>query len=425
MTLDLKYYKETLHFSINFYSLFLIATFIPDLFYVDNSLIKNFFWGLKILLACWVIYRRAFEHTSLRSEEVLFFILAFVYIANLYIDIYLDPLYFITTADGNLDFAGFCLGILIAYSFRYDPAFHSSKSFFFFWITLTAGLVLAYFFAIENLSIDANNVRYDANSTINTILYGQAGCALALVSVFGMVDKKNKVLKVLFLLTFFFGLVSIAKAGSRSPVVVLFVIGVFYFLARLGAVKGLIYFGLIITLLLLNLENIAALLESMGSSLGTRIVNILVEGDTSGREILYNETIDLIKESPLVGVYYVIPSGMGFKSYPHNFFLEVLLATGLLGAIPFIILVCKSLIKSFNLLKDKHESSWMVIIYLQIIVYGMFSTSLYSSQDFWTMLFFIVSLKYVAVKGPTPLVKHNLRSIERSLVLNKKSYAKY
>lgn len=418
MLIPFKKYKESLHFSVNFFSVFLLVTFIPDILHINNLLIKNAFWVIKLLLALWVIYKIRDSLFRFSLLEFSFFIVSFIYLTNLYVDIFIDPLPFLNRSEGIMDFIGFCLGILIALSFRYDPDFHSEKSFLFFWVSLTIGLILAYFFAIENLKLDHSNVRYDANSTVNTINYGIAGCTLSLISVYGLVNYKSNTYKLLFLLTFAIGLISIGKAGSRSPVVVLALISAFYFVARLGFIKGVLIIGACIGLTILSLEIIIELLESMGSTLATRLTNMIVEGETSGRDSIYSNVFSIIERSPVFGSYYLVPSGKGAGLYPHNFILEVFMTTGLVGGVPFMILLCISIFKSYKLLKIRHPSSWIAMIFLQIIGYGMFSTGLYTSQDFWAMLFFMLSLNICTVKSQQRNAPVYSKVARRSLVLS-------
>ena len=384
MKISLEGYKANYHFSVNLYSIFLIVTFIPDIVGIDGSLVKYLFWVVRLVLALWIIYKDYRSVFRLSLFEFLFVILALTYTINLFIDVFLDPIPILKNS-GTTDFIGFCIGIVLALSFRYDFAFQSERSFQFFWVSLTVGLILAYFLAIENTHLDVSNVRYDANSTINTIMYGQTGCALALISLFGLVHYKKVLLKILFTLTFVVGLLSIAKAGSRSPVVVLALVSIFYMIARLGKVKGLLILSTAVGLILVNINAIIGLLSSMGSSLAVRLTSMIQDRETSGRDVIYANALSIIEESPIFGSYYLIPKGVGAGGYPHNYFLEVFMTTGIVGGVIFVALVLYSLFKSYNLIRAQHFSSWIVVLYLQILVYGMFSTGLYTSQDFWIL----------------------------------------
>ncbi|MGD1892410.1 MAG: O-antigen ligase family protein [Cyclobacteriaceae bacterium] len=410
-------YKEKYHFSVNLYSIFLIVTFIPDIVGIDNSLVKYLFWVVRLSLALWIIYKDYRSDFRLSLFEFLFVILALIYTTNLFIDVFLDPIPALKNS-GVTDFVGFCIGIILSFSFRYDPAFHSESSFQFFWVSLTFGLIVAYFLAVENVQFDVSNVRYDANSTINTIMYGQTGCALALISLFGLIHYKKALLKILFALTFVVGLLSIAKAGSRSPVVVLALVSIFYMIARLGKVKGLLILSTVVGLILINIKAIIGLLSSLGSSLAIRLTSMIQEGETSGRDVIYTNTLSIIQESPIFGSYYLIPKGIGAGGYPHNYFLEVFMATGIVGGSIFLALVLYSVYQSYSLIKSRHFSSWIVVLYLQILVYGMFSTGLYTSQDFWILLFYIGSLKTSSFIS-TDRIPKNYKLPLRSRVLAK------
>jgi O-antigen ligase len=396
-TSPLEKYKQRYHFSVNFYSLFLIATFIPDVLHINILAIKYSYWFIKVLLACLVISKDRRPLLNLGRLEIAYVLLVLLYAIIIFVDVFVAPYPGLAKSDtffmsGLTDFAGFILGIIIAFSFRYDPAYHSERSFEFFWISLAIALVLSYFLAFENVDLDTSNVRFDANSTINSIMYGQTGCAMALISIFGFVNNKKRLYKALFFATFLLGLISISKAGSRSPVIVLAVVSIFYFIARVGVVKSLFIVLAFVTVLLVFINQILALMTSMGSTLATRLTSMVVENDSSGRDGIYANAWSLIKEYPLFGSFYLLQNGVGAGGYPHNFLLEIFMATGIVGGIPFVILLLVSVYRAFKLLKSRHESSWIVMLYLQVIVYGMFSTGLYTSQDFWVLLFFMISM---------------------------------
>ena len=393
MLINFNKYKEQYHFSVNFYSIFLIITAIPDILHISSSLIILPFWGIKVLLATWIISKDKRYSYSFSRIEILYFILVFIYIANLFADIFIFPSAVLGSQHGTMDFVGFLIGILLALSFRYDPAFHSEKSFKFFVITLSIGLIIAYFTAIPAKLYDEFNSRLDANSTINTIFYGIIGCALSITSIYGFVNYKKWLIKILFIIAFIIGFVSIAKAGSRSPVAVLILVTTFFLMARLGSMKGFIILFVLFCMVIIFLNPIIDLVHSMGSSLADRLTSSIKENDTSGRDLIWKNVLNIIEGSPILGAYYLVPSGIGVGGYPHNYILEAFMTTGLLGGIPFLFLVIFSLRKAFKLIKMRHPATWIVILYIQIIFYSMFSTGLYTGEDFWMLLFFMLSLK--------------------------------
>lgn len=381
-------YKERYHLSVNFYSFFLLVTFIPDILGITPEVVVYPFWALKAALAFWVIlkYRKKIYH--LDFGEQLFLFVAFVYLANMVIDIFMQNY---PIGMGSVrDLVGFCLSILIAFSFRSDSAFYSNKGFVVFVGTLSVGLIIAFFMARESPAPLVN--RFDANSTVNTINYGQMGCALCLMAVFGFFKKRFKWSYPLFVALFCLGALSIMKAGSRSPIVVLMLVSVLYTFSRQGFLKGLAISFFLVFMVWLSLDLLVEVGESIDSGLAERVISAVEKKETSGRDEIYANTWNIITKSPLFGDFYLIPSGMAKGYYPHNFFLEAFMTTGLLGGIPFVIMVVISLIKSYRLLKTEHDSSWLVLLFLQLLVYGMFSSALYTSQDFWALCLFILSI---------------------------------
>jgi O-antigen ligase len=384
-------YKEKYHFSVNFYSMFLLVTFIPDLLHFDAALIKYSFWGVRIFLCFWVYSKEKLYLSKFTPVEILFVVLSLLYAVRIFVDAFLQPLSFVADKEPG-DFFGFCIDFFLALSFRYNSAYYSEKSFKFFCTTLTIGLLLAFHFARENWELDGNNLRYDANSTVNSINYGQMGLALSLVSIYGLITYKKKLALLLFICLFVIGMLSVAKAGSRSPIVVLILVTIFFLIARFGGLKGILIFSIVVGLIFLNLDSLTHLLESTGSTLTVRLTSMVENDAVSGRNEIYANTFNIIKQSPLWGAYYIVPYGDGAGSYPHNFILEVFMATGLIGGIPFLILVGATLIKGYKIIQSKHPASWIILLYLQVIGYGMFSMGLYSSQDCWMLMFYTLSI---------------------------------
>ena len=386
--MNLESYKRTFHVSVNFFSIFLLITFIPDFVGINSSIVTNSFWALKAVFAILVIanyHRRLYQ---IDPFEKLFFFVVFVYISNMFVDIFLQN--YTAGMGSTKDFISFCVSILIALSFRYDPVFSSDNSYKFFIITLSAGLIIAYFFAVES-KMPGMSGRFGANSTVNTINYGQMGCTLCIMSMYGFMSKKFRYSKFIFIALLLLGLISIAKAGSRSPIVVLAVVSIIYFLARSGFIKGLVIIFCAIAILWSSLGFLIEFSQSLGSSLPARILSAVETGESSGRDVIYTNTLNHIKNSWFFGDFYLIPSGVGKNGYPHNFFLEAFLTTGFLGGIPFLMMTFIALYKAFKLLKHRHSSSWIILMFLQLFVYGMFSSALYSSQDFWALCLFVLS----------------------------------
>ncbi|MEP2278097.1 O-antigen ligase family protein [Maribacter sp.] len=385
-----KIYKENFHFSLNFYSIFLLVTFIPDILGLPPSIVNYGLWVIKSATAIWLVILYKKKWFLLNWGEQLFIFVSFVYLVNIFIDVFWQK--YPVDMGTPIDLIGFCLSILIALAFRYDKAFVSKKSYFFFLISLSIGLFIAFFLAKESpLPLIG---RFDANSTVNTINYGQMGCSLALISIYGFLNYPFKYSRLLFPVLFLLGIISIMKAGSRSPVVVLLLVTIFYFFAKSGLLKGFFLVGCSVIVLFFSIDFLIELSEALGSEIVTRLLSAIETGETSGRDLIYENAIGHFLDSPVFGNYYLIPSGIAKGYYPHNFFIEAFMTTGILGGIPFTIMIAIIVFKSYNLLSKRHPSGWIVLLFLQILIFGMFSSSLYSSQDFWALSFFILSINF-------------------------------
>ena len=399
----LKAYLRNFHFSINFWSVLLILSFIPDLVGIDSSILRYGFWAFKSVLAFWVVYNYKKKVYHLNWREKIFTYVGVIFFLNIFFDVFLEKG---RNGLGSIvDLISFVLVLLIAFSFRYNIVITGKKSFEFFIASLLVGLVIAYVLAVPSPAPWVG--RMDASSSFNTINYGQLGCSMALIAMFGILKYKGSLSKVFFIFCFLLGFASIMKAGSRSPLVVFSVVMSFYIVAKVGILQGLS----ILMVSLLVLWGISGFLieiaNAMGSELPLRLMNAINSGDTSGRDEIYINSITLIKNSWFFGDYYLVSSGVGKGSYPHNFILEAFQTTGILGGIPFLFLLGLTIQKSYRAIRDGHPSTWLVIIFLQLVVYGMFSSSLCSSQDFWALCFFIISMPETKIAIKNQLFDHN------------------
>ena len=78
------WYKKNLHFAVNFYAVFLLITFIPDMFGFDAAWLRYSFWGLKAVLAMLIIKEYAYKLYELDNLEKLFLGVVVIYFINLF-----------------------------------------------------------------------------------------------------------------------------------------------------------------------------------------------------------------------------------------------------------------------------------------------------------------------------------------------------
>lgn len=142
----------------------------------------------------------------------------------------------------------------------------------------------------------------------------------------------------------------------------------------LGSVVGIALAGIIVFFILSN----------VGSSV---VSDTLLEGD-NGRQMLYIQAINIFNNNPLMG------SGIGGfhaitgDAWPHNFVLEMLCETGLLGTIGMLVVVIYVLsTKHIKLLYVTRSGMFFFLVLLTLFVRVMVSSDLPESIELFSAVF--------------------------------------
>jgi hypothetical protein len=85
------------------------------------------------------------------------------------------------------------------------------------------------------------------------------------------------------------------------------------------------------------------------------------------------------------------------------------MALGIFGGILMGVLILKTVVLSYFTLNNLSEYSWITLIYIQYLVYGMFSGSLYSSNYFWAFLV-LMAIQYSVVIKRSDIKALSLKS---------------
>jgi O-antigen ligase len=118
---------------------------------------------------------------------------------------------------------------------------------------------------------------------------------------------------------------------------------------------------------------------------------MIVSGDSSGRGELYQQGIKIFSENPIFGGRILYFDGM----YPHNIFLEILMATGIVGLILYLYFF-KDCVNFMFRLKEysitNPHTVWVPILWLQYFILSLFSYNLHSSSEVWYLTAMILVL---------------------------------
>lgn len=127
--------------------------------------------------------------------------------------------------------------------------------------------------------------------------------------------------------------------------------------------------------------------EATGSSIFERLLglreDIAAQASSTDRLMLYRLAFDAFLDSPLIGSAVLLP---GREEYPHNLFLESLMATGLAGTLPLVVLVGLSVSAGWRLLVQRAELGWVPLLFLLYLFGGMFSWSIFTNVELWLCL---------------------------------------
>lgn len=278
-------------------------------------------------------------------------------------------------------------------SYFYDFSLYALLPFIFIVYVKNYGAVLWYYslFAIINGIIyipDAlfNNYKLSGSYMqfgLNNILPAISGCIL----LFFYFKRKIGLflLQIFVLLTFIY-----ANKGAVLTGLFLILFGYLY-IYRNGKVRfsQLTIVGILYFLIYNNVNFIIKYLISVASSLGVsdsyalRTLNAMLVGyaDTvmKTRYDLYDEAWHLINQKPFLGWGVGWFENFSDAPYPHNFFLEILIDYGWVGAVVFSIL----LLYSIFLIRKKGSFEYRVFSYMILLLWAV---PLFSSLTFWRVM---------------------------------------
>ena len=113
--------------------------------------------------------------------------------------------------------------------------------------------------------------------------------------------------------------------------------------------------------------------EKIGSNLFERTDDALSSGDTSGRNELWQDAWGQFVNSPILGGRIEV-SGI----YPHNMFLEVIMATGIVGLVLFFIPFFRTLYNGIKISNKDKIYLIPLIIFINGFSQNMFSGAIYN-----------------------------------------------
>ena len=196
---------------------------------------------------------------------------------------------------------------------------------------------------------------------------------------------------------FALGVIVTALANSRGPVVALFV-ALIVFLSAGARWSRLVSF-VIGASLVVAVSSFAGLsILNIDDGLWARFAAIGDADDASsfGRVLAYQGALSQFLGSPVFG------DGLEEKItgfYPHNILLEAFMTTGLIGGMPFLILLVVAIRRAWVLTASRSEHLWLGLLLIQYTTGAMFSGSIYTAGAFWVLIAVFISREYFFLVG--------------------------
>jgi O-antigen ligase len=251
--------------------------------------------------------------------------------------------------------------------------------------------VLIAFLAVFNGLIKGYDYRLSGNSVLNPITLGHfAASGIILITIkwltlrgvrVSYMDKMWLMSSLLILFTALF------MAGSRGPVLALFLTLGYYLSSRFIHILRKKLFGVIAILTLIII--VVNSFEQVFTLFSNRMIIDIGDGQEGGeaRVLLWINGVKIFLQYPFFGNQTTTLMG-----YPHNIMIEILMSTGVVGGIAFLMIIAHA-IKKVHLLNKSHSMLiWPGLLFFQHLTGSLLSGTLYSSNDLWYSLALLLAV---------------------------------
>jgi hypothetical protein len=409
-----RYINKLLTFSIIIFSVFYNFGASIFLFFQKSPFIINFFSKLSGFFCCLLIITSLYNHKTIKinkySLPILFFL--FLYSIRLAYDAFFLNL---KSAYPNLLIFSYFFGGIVFISLAIIIArkyLNIRYIFKFFIITLCLSNLAIFILLIRTsqfniLTIFSQRLSFgiediDSYDIINSITISVNASLLLLYFTFSSIFKITflRFNKHISLILILLSILNLILSGSRGPLIsMLFIILLMLIQAKKIKLKNIFRFIFILTLIIffflrftsINFNEISYLQRIYSNDEFT-----LLKDDS--RKELYNSAISQFYINPIIGDKYFEETT---KTYPHNILIEVLMSTGLIGIVLFLIhcFVLLFLYLKYYIYKDEKT-------FIFYVTFFYFFCSLFSSSIWGNLEFFIFSILLIYT------LKNKLNTVE-------------
>jgi len=239
----------------------------------------------------------------------------------------------------------------------------------------------------------------DQVSVLNPITLSYFGEILALYSLaLLLLTRANFFKKIFYSFTWLLGTFILVLGASRGPLLTLvlisfFLVFIYFRYQRKTQLFLLKFFSATMALLGILLFWVIPKVISLDLELVRRASHLFEgKGDVSMqvRDVQWSTAWSQFLESPIIGDQFLERST---NYYPHNIYLESLMATGVIGGSIFFIIIGYSLVKIAMQFFNRDLLIIFSLLLLTAMLANFTSGSLFGSSRLWILLAFILSIK--------------------------------
>ena len=302
----------------------------------------------------------------------LFLLYWFFFLLRMFYDLHINP---------KIDIDNIASFWLLVFSLTVMPLIITYKTFrliridkVLWWYFICASLALL--ISVLKMEDASGMVRQSGNTALNPITYAHLALSTILLSIFILSERENsKTLKLLVFLILPLAMYCMFLAGSRGPLLSLFIIGAIWYFLRSGKLFGFFLTVLVGLFVMYFLDEIISLIGQVSPVLESRFSDTIKDGDSSRRDELSTFAWRAFSDSPIFGKQFAIFENNNIN-YPHNIFLEGFMALGL-GGFLLLFVGLSALIKACRFILMRNKNYWLSLLLLQQLINSLLSGTIY------------------------------------------------
>lgn len=197
--------------------------------------------------------------------------------------------------------------------------------------------------------------------------------------------------------------------GKRGPMLWAFVsVMVCYFVSSVNTKKFIAILGVLCISFILLIDPILEGIKEVMPRTGQQLELSIKEGDTANRFNMKDPKhsnfligLENFSRSPIWGYYFRhVTNDNSFKgAYAHNIFVEILMTMGLIGFIPFVLLLAKAFKKSRKVFRMNYKDNQMAILILFLCPFLQLQTTgtIVFKHDFWLFFYMLCCIDKLTI----------------------------